>query len=81
MMTGHDRVPRVGYRGHQGSTHRARDHDAHATALLVNEESIVRSLIEEKLGDIIFGVDDQSMEDVVAAQLLERDFRSRSPSP
>ena len=48
------------------------DHDAHATALLVNEESIVRSLIEEKLGDIIFGVDDQSMEDVVAAQLLER---------
>jgi len=38
----------------------------------VNEESIVRSLIEEKLGDIIFGVDDQSMEDVVAAQLLER---------
>jgi len=51
---------------------RARGHDAHATALLVNEESIVRSLIEEKLGDIIFGVDDQSMEDVVAAQLLER---------
>jgi len=47
----------------------------------VNEESIVRSLIEEKLGDIIFGVDDQSMEDVVAAQLLERGLRSRSPSP
>jgi nicotinamide-nucleotide amidase len=39
---------------------------------LVHEESLVRVLIEEKLGDIIFGVDDQTMEDVVAAQLLER---------
>ena len=48
------------------------DDAAHATSLLVHEESIVRALIEEKLGDIIFGVDDQTMEDVVAAQLLER---------
>ena len=48
------------------------DDAAHATSLLVNEESIVRALIEEKLGDIIFGVDDETMEDVVAAQLLER---------
>jgi nicotinamide-nucleotide amidase len=29
-------------------------------------------LIEQRLGDIIFGVDDQTMEDVIAAQLLER---------
>ncbi len=48
------------------------DDAAHATSLLVHEESIVRALIEEQLGDIIFGVDDQTMEDVVAAQLLER---------
>jgi nicotinamide-nucleotide amidase len=48
------------------------DDAAHATSLLVNEESLVRALIDEKLGDIIFGVDDQTMEDVVAAQLLER---------
>ena len=48
------------------------DDAANATSLLVHEESIVRALIEEKLGDIIFGVDDQTMEDVVAAQLLER---------
>jgi nicotinamide-nucleotide amidase len=48
------------------------DDAAHATSLLVNEESLVRALIEERLGDIIFGVDDQTMEDVVAQQLLER---------
>jgi nicotinamide-nucleotide amidase len=48
------------------------DDAAHATSLLVNEESLVRALIEARLGDIIFGVDDQTMEDVVAAQLLER---------
>ncbi len=46
------------------------DDAAHATSLLVHEESIVRALIEERLGDIIFGVDDESMEDIVAAQLL-----------
>jgi len=32
----------------------------------------VRALIDEKLGDIIFGADDQTMEDVVADQLLAR---------
>jgi nicotinamide-nucleotide amidase len=48
------------------------DDAAHATSLLVNEEVVVRALIDEKLGDIIFGVDDQTMEDVVAAQLLDR---------
>jgi len=48
------------------------DDAAHATSLLVNEESLVRALIEQQLGDIIFGVDDQSMEDVVAELLLAR---------
>ena len=45
------------------------DDDDDALALLADEERTVRTLIEKKLGDIIFGVDDQSMEDVVAAQL------------
>lgn len=48
------------------------DDAAHATSLLVNEESLVRALIEAQLGGIVFGVDDQTMEDVVAAQLIER---------
>ena len=42
------------------------DNDEHAASLLGEEENKVRTLIELKLGDIIFGVDDQSMEDVVA---------------
>ena len=37
-----------------------------------DEESIVRALIVDRLGDIIFGVDDETMEDAVAAQLLAR---------
>jgi len=49
--------------------------------LLVNEESIVRSLIEEKLGDIIFGVDDQSWKTWSPRNYSSEDFRSRSPSP
>ena len=48
------------------------DDAAHATSLLVREELVVRALIEEQLGDIIFGVDDQTMEDVVAKQLSDR---------
>ena len=48
------------------------DDAAHATSLLENEESLVRVLIEQQLGDIIFGVDDQTMEDVVAEQLITR---------
>ena len=46
--------------------------DAQAEALLAGEETTVRAMIESKLGDIIFGVDDQTMEDVVAAQLAAR---------
>jgi nicotinamide-nucleotide amidase len=43
--------------------------DAHATELLSVEERSVSALIEEKLGDIIFSDNDQSMEEVVAALL------------
>ncbi|HUY16504.1 MAG TPA: competence/damage-inducible protein A [Acidimicrobiales bacterium] len=48
------------------------DDDADAQVRLGDEERIVRALIDEKLGDIIFGTDDQTMEDVVADQLLAR---------
>jgi nicotinamide-nucleotide amidase len=48
------------------------DDAAHATSLLVHEESLVRALIEEKFGDIIFGVDDETMEDAIATRMLAR---------
>ena len=40
------------------------------TALLDKEESEVRRAIDERLGDIVFGVDDESMEVAVAGRLL-----------
>jgi nicotinamide-nucleotide amidase len=43
-----------------------------ATALLDKEEAEVRRAIEERLGDIVFGVDDESMEVAVAARLVAR---------
>jgi len=43
-----------------------------ATALLDHEEKAVRVAIEGQLGDIVFGVDDESMEVAVAAQLIAR---------
>ncbi|MGC2169253.1 MAG: competence/damage-inducible protein A [Acidimicrobiales bacterium] len=46
--------------------------DAEATALLSEEERAVTDLIEDKLGDIIFSVKDETMEAVVAAKLVER---------
>ncbi len=42
------------------------------TALLDREEKAVREAIEGELGDIVFGVDDESMEVAVAAQLRAR---------
>jgi nicotinamide-nucleotide amidase len=41
-------------------------------ALLDEEEAAVRDAITSALGDIVFGVDDESMEVAVAAQLLDR---------
>ena len=40
------------------------------TALLDKEEGEVRRAIDERLGDIVFGVDDESMEVAVAGRLL-----------
>jgi nicotinamide-nucleotide amidase len=42
------------------------------TALLDKEEAQVRRAIDERLGDIVFGVDDESMEVAVAERLLAR---------
>ncbi len=42
------------------------------TALLDKEEVECRRAIEERLGDIVFGVDDESMEVAVAQRLLAR---------
>ena len=45
---------------------------AEGTVLLDLEETAVRQAIAEQLGDIVFGVDDESMEVAVAAQLIAR---------
>ena len=45
---------------------------AEAQALLVAEEERLRSLITGRLGDIVFGVDDETMESAVAARLGAR---------
>ncbi len=45
---------------------------AHASSLLADEEVLVRALIEETLGDIVFGVDAETMEDAIANRLLAR---------
>ena len=42
------------------------------TALLDKEDAEVRRAIEDRLGDIVFGVDDESMEVAVAARLIAR---------
>jgi nicotinamide-nucleotide amidase len=49
----------------------ARAHTAEdVTALLDKEDAEVRRAIEQRLGDIVFGVDDESMEVAVAGRLL-----------
>jgi nicotinamide-nucleotide amidase len=45
---------------------------AEAQALLDREEKADRETIEAQLGDIVFGLDDESMEVAVAAQLIAR---------
>ena len=52
-------------------TARARTLDD-VTALLDKEEAEVRRAIDERLGDIVFGVDDESMEVAVAHRLVAR---------
>ena len=45
---------------------------AHAATLLDDEEVRIRELIESTFGDIIFGVNDETMEDALATRLLAR---------
>jgi nicotinamide-nucleotide amidase len=46
--------------------------EAEGIALLDQEEKAVRATIDARLGDIVFGVDDESMEVAVASQLISR---------
>jgi nicotinamide-nucleotide amidase len=48
------------------------DDEAHAVSLLEAEEKTVREIITRELGDIVFGVDDETMEVAIATRLLER---------
>ncbi len=53
----------------------ARGPDAEsARRRLDDEEAVVRATITERLGDIVFGVDEETMEDAVAALLTSRGF-------
>jgi nicotinamide-nucleotide amidase len=54
-------------------TARART-ESEADEVLAREEKQVRSILEERLGDIIFGVDDEAMEHAVAKLLVPRDL-------
>ncbi len=46
--------------------------DKDADAVLADEEQRVRAILEERLGDIVFGIDDQSMEHAIAELLIPR---------
>jgi nicotinamide-nucleotide amidase len=46
--------------------------EADATALIAQEENHVRAILEPTCGDIVFGVDDETMEDAIATLLLSR---------
>jgi nicotinamide-nucleotide amidase len=46
--------------------------EAAADAILADEEKRIRAIVNERLGDIVFGVDEESMEDAVAQLLVRR---------
>lgn len=48
------------------------DDSAHADQLLADEEVVVRRIIGDSLGDIIFATDDDTMEDAIAQRLVAR---------
>ena len=48
------------------------DDESHARDLLADEERHLRRVIEDTLGDIVFGVDDEAMEDAIAQRLVRR---------
>jgi len=46
--------------------------EAQADQLIADEERRVRAVLAERLGDVVFGVDDQAMEHAVARLLVDR---------
>ena len=48
------------------------DSAEHAKELITEEEVKIRSIINAKLGEIIFGVDDETMEHAIATRLLDK---------
>ena len=48
------------------------DSAEHAKELIAEEEVKIRSIINAKLGEIIFGVDDETMEHAIATRLLDK---------
>jgi nicotinamide-nucleotide amidase len=46
--------------------------EALADRLLAEEEQQVREVLAERLGDVVFGVDDEAMEHAIAARLIDR---------
>jgi len=50
------------------------DSAEHAKELIAEEEVKIRSIINAKLGEIIFGVDDETMEHAIATRLLDKDL-------
>ena len=77
---GHHRLPGQRHRGLKVRlTARAATEEA-VRALLDEEEAAVRAELAARLGDIVFGTDDQSMEEAVAAVLCDGVSRSASPS-
>ncbi len=50
------------------------DSAEHAKELIAEEEVKIRSIINTKLGEIIFGVDDETMEHAIATRLVEKDL-------
>ena len=48
--------------------------ESEADEVLAGEEKLVRSILEERLGDIVFGVDDEAMEHAVAKLLVPREL-------
>jgi nicotinamide-nucleotide amidase len=46
--------------------------DAEAQAALAEEESNLRAILAERVGDVVFGTDDETMERAVARRLLDR---------
>jgi nicotinamide-nucleotide amidase len=48
--------------------------ETEADQLLADEEKRVRAIVEERLGDIVFGIDDEAMEHAVAGLLVPREL-------